>query len=462
MNNKRVSVLPWNEALKMLPRDNPNVEFCKLISEICEELKLSNKNYVYYTSFEFGEKLIDKGSVSLDQFSVVHDSYFKKTGKDMVEDLSYSQDPLGLVIKNHIEIYSENIIINKSGQAIDSYLVPLNIINEGDLFGLFGVLDFLTENKSNDIPKTSSPIAYDWYAIAGNICFELAWPFENDTDFSFISDQKWAEKFRIKYDKLNYVGENKISFVREFIYAADKNHNTKNRWTVDVIYFPRHFFEIKDIKLKRALENYLFKAGWLQSSPLRYALFENKIIAEALYQSAVTPNHDKHFLNVLYDYIIKSGKGKQYTLKPLLSSEHILNIALQSFKSTLGNYLKKAKHYEPLILIYDKIIDEKDWGIISADNLPFLLNYHFRCLNMLYFDLHKMRDDISSQKTSFPALPEIIMTKDDGSGKERIKGRNTVRAYLSNAININEEHICLSSKYFKNLILIKGLQSYVS
>lgn len=469
MTKKSISVLSWETALKLFPKKNPNEEFSKLITEICNQnqLKKSKKNYVYHTQFEFGEKLIDKGTISLDQFSVVHDTHFKKTNANLKEDLDYSEDPLGMVLKNHIEIYSENRSIGS--KSADVYTVPLNIISEGELFGVFGALDHLIFCSDKKTKKNihSKKASRDWYAIAGNICFKIAFPFENDTDSDFI-DETFRNKFLESQDKLEFVGEHKIAFVREHIYSVDKadteNQNDKKSWKVDIIYFPKHFFELKDQKLKKDLENSLLKVGWIQSSPLRYALFENKVISDILYRPTTRNlKHNKHFLNILYDYINKAGVGKVFVLKPLLT-EHILNEALSNFKEKYKDYFAKSRHFEPLIFMYGKIESKSDWGLLSIYHLPILLNYEIDSLNKLLSDLvslnNKIQSDSKNQHKADYKLPELIAYGNTGGKKgSKVKVEKPEKLkteFLSIKFKIEAKKINLTSKEFSNLILIKG------
>lgn len=457
MVKKQISVLSWNSALKLFPKTNPNQEFCNLITKICQKLKTSNKNYVYHTQFEFGEKLIDRGAISLDQFSVTYDAQFKRTDANFKEDLNYSGDPLGVVLKNHIEIYSENRSISSKG---DVYTVPLNIISEGELFGVFGALDhliFFSESNSNK--PNSKKISRDWYAIAGNICFNIAFPFDNNTDSDFI-DETLRNKF-LALENRHFTGEHKIAFVREHIYSTKED---KGKWKVDVIYFPKHFFEIKDKVLRKELENILLKAGWVQSSPLRYALFENKVIADILYRTTTRNlKHNKHFLNILYDYINKAGVGKAVVLKPLLK-DHILKEALANFKKQYPDYFSKAKHFEPLIFVYGKIENKNDWGLLSIYHLPILLNYEINSLNKLLSDLislsGKIQSDTGNPHRADYILPELIAYGNTGGkigSKVKVEKPEKLKAeYLSVKLKIDGKLINLTSKEFSNLILIKG------
>lgn len=467
MDSKPITVLSWEDALERFPEENPNKELCDLITQICKQLKRSKQNYVYYTQFEFGEKLIDRGTISLDQFSVIYDSHFKKTTANLKEDLNYSEDPLGIVLKNHIEIYSENRSIGS--KSADVYTVPLNIIGQGGLFGVFGALDHLIFCPEKKVKKNlnSKKVSRDWYAIAGNICFKIAFPFENDTDSDFIDDG-FRNKFLETQDKLQFIGEHKISFVREHIYSTEKtdqeNQHEQQPWKVDIIYFPKHFFELEDQKLKKELENCLLKVGWIQSSPLRYALFENKVISDMLYLPTTRNlKHNKHFLNILYDYINKAGMGKAYVLKPL-QSEHILNEALSNFKKKYSTYFEKARHFEPLIFVYGIIENKNDWGLLSIYHLPILLNYEIDSLNKLFGDLVSLNKKIQSgsknQHKEDYILPEMIAYGNTGGkifGKVKVEKPEQLKIeFLSPKLKIDVKKINLTSKEFSNLILIKS------
>lgn len=433
---KKINVISWDEAKKMLPTSNPNKTFCDLFSKVCKDLKDSKKDYVYHIQLKFGDKFIDKGarySFEDNGFSLENKiNGVTKNKTDFKNDLKYSNntvDPLGMVLNNHIEVYSENELLNISGSK---YRVHLNSIKAGELFGLFGTLDFL--NTDTEIGNQ------DWYAMAGNSCFEVLFPFSNTTDYDKINNDSNSNKSFLNTQIATNIDE-KIKFFKEYVDICDKN------WKTDIIYFPKHFFEINNSEFKIKL----YEIGWTQSKASRNFLFENKTLSDIIDtidgKSALKNN--KHLLNFLLDYIMKASKGKAYVLKPLKDDKHILSIALNKFKEDIFTYLTNSKNYIPVILHYDTITNQNDWGCLAIDSIPILLNYPQINLNNLEKDLNEIKT-----KSTGLSLPDFYTTADKGSGTDRYKGRNTLENSIKNALGLSSNKISLTTKGLSNFIVI--------
>lgn len=431
---KKINVISWDEAKKMLPVNNPNKTFCDLVSKVCKGLKNDKKDYVYHIQLEFGDKFIDKGarcSFEDNGFSIENKIVgITKSKNDFKNDLAYSFDPLGMVIKNHIEVYSENEILKK-GSSINKYRVHLNTINEGELFGLFGALDYFNNDRGNN--------NQDWYAMAGNCCFEILFPFENDGDYGEINKDNTPNKSFLN----QLIAENvdkKIKFFKDYVNICDEN------WRTDIIYFPKHFIDTTNSEFKIDL----FKTGWAQSKSSRNFLFENKVLSDIIdsVDNQSSLKNDKRLLNFLLNYITNASNGDAYVLKPLNDDKHILSIALNKFKEDISAYLQKNKKYIPVILHYDTITNES-WGCLALDSIPILLNYPQINPNNLEYDLN----EIKTRSTGL-SLPDFYTTADKGSGSDRYKGRNTLENSIKNALGLSSNKISLTTKWLSNFIVI--------
>lgn len=433
---KKINVISWDEAKKMLPTSNLNKEFCDLVSNVCKTLKQDNKHYVYHIQLEFGDKFIEQGKRYL-----FEDNGFAfenkiagvtKNKNDFKQDLKYLEqtvDPLGMVLKNHIEVYSENELLNIKGSK---YRVHLNTIKAGELFGLYGTLDSFNSDK--EIGNQ------DWYAMAGNSCFEILFPFSNHTDYDIITkDTNRNKDFVNKQIAISI--EEKIAFFKKYINICD------NLWRTDIIYFPKHFIEANNSEFKIKL----YEIGWAQSKASRNFLFENKALSDIIddVDSKSALKNNKHLLNFLLDYIIKASKGNAYVLKPLKDENHILSSALKEFKKDISVYLGKNNSCTPAILYYDTIIKKNDWGCLAIDSIPILLNYPKITLNNLESDLNEIKT-----KSTGLSLPDFYTTADKGSGTDRYNGRNTLENRIRTALSLNSGKINLTTKGLSNFIVI--------
>lgn len=438
MENK-INVIPWDDAMKMLPANNTSWKFCNLVSEICDELKRSNKHYVYHIQLGFGDKFIDKGGRYLledNGFSIENKvANVIKSKEDFKRDLKYKRetvDPLGMVLTNHIEVYSENELLDNKGLSINRYRVHLNTIKAGELFGLFGTLDFFNEDAEISNQR-------DWYAIAGNSCFEILFPFSNSTVYDEIIKDFNPRKNFLNTQIATDINE-KIMFFKKYIDVCDKN------WKTDIIYFPRHFFDVNnsDFRVK------LYEIGWAQSKASRNFLFESKALSDVIdnVDSKSALKNNKHLLNFLLDYIIRASKGSAYVLRPLKDNNHILSAALSEFKEDIDIYLNKNGSYTPVILIYDRIA-EMEWGCLSTDSIPILLNYPKINLNYLESDFNEIKT-----KGKGLLLPDIYTTADKGGGYDRYEGRNSLENSIRSALGLRSNRISLTIKGLSNFIVI--------
>ncbi len=435
---KKINVISWDDAREMLPTSNPNKAFCDLVSNVYNTLKQDKKHYVYHIQLEFGDKFIEQGKRYL-----FEDNGFtfenkingvNKNKNDFKQDLKYLEqtvDPLGMVLKNHIEVYSENELLNITG---NKYRVHLNTIKAGELFGLYGTLDsFISDTEIGN---------QDWYAMAGNSCFEILFPFSNNTDYDKITKDTNPNKDFVNKQIAISIDE-KIAFFKKYINISD------NHWRTDIIYFPKHFIEANNSEFKIKL----YQIGWAQSKASRNFLFENKALSDIIddVDSKSALKNNKHLLNFLLDYIIKASKGNAYVLKPLKDENHILRIALEKFKDDISAYLSKDQSYNPAILYYDTIINNNDWGCLAIDSIPILLNYPKITLNNLESDLNEIKT-----KSTGLSLPDFYTTADKGSGRNRYIGRNSLENSIKTALSLSNGKINLTTKGLSNFIVINN------
>jgi hypothetical protein len=184
MSSRKISVETWQKVKDLLPKEGcANKSLIDLVSEISQEFIKEKLNYVYHLKLNFGDKIIDKGKFFSDNYEILEND-FGKTLNDFKKDVLYSDDPsgmvddpLGLVLTNHIEVYTENKSELKKGKASlkYTYTLPLNTLYPGDLFGVFGILDKLSGIHQSKMNR-------DWFARAGTISFGLAFPFHNDLE----------------------------------------------------------------------------------------------------------------------------------------------------------------------------------------------------------------------------------------------------------------------------------------
>ncbi len=448
MSSRKITVETWQDVRSLLPKgDYANKNFIELISRISDELINDNLNYVYHLKLSFGDKIIDKGKIFKDDIDIVEND-FGKNLNDFKSDVLYSDDPLGIVLSNNVEVFTENKSEFKKGKASlkYTYTLPLNRLYPGDLFGVFGTLD-----KISGIHESNN--SRDWYARAGTISFGLAFPFHNDLEQNKLIP-------RGRYIKLSggetfieqTPGDNKVEFIRDHI----------KDWEADIIYLPKHYYIKIPDDLKERFLSMLYDIGWKQSAPLRNYLFEDTTIYNLILNSNLRVNHDKHSLWLFYNFIIKAVKGETIVLKPLLDKNHVVSKAIEAFCQSNKEYLNLKVSFLPLPFIFGTLNDKNDWGIVSINHLPIIFNYCNISLDALLNDFNTINDlinkDINSSNRAKYILPEIAGFGNTG-GKDGLKVSKTddIKEILSKHFGIDKGRINLHSREFSNLLLIKNI-----
>jgi len=436
MTKKEIAVLSWDQAAAKFPKNHANQGIFDGLKEINASLK-EEERFVYYTKYEFGEKIIHKGRLLLDDYEVAANQY-KKSINDFKNDVGYSNDPLAIILTNYVEVYTENTCDE------DSYPVPLNIIRAGDIFGVFGTLDLLTGCSNIENIKER-----DWYVVAGNVSFHIAFPFENQGMEDLIGgDGQPFYRKTLKYSTSSKT-DRKIGFIKEHV----------KDWCVEIVYIPKHYLEkLKTLNLLY-LENLLFKKGWQQSSPLRYAVFEDSTISDVLSTSLVDSiNHDKIFLYKVYMYLLQCFSSPTFVYKPILGNQHIVSKAIEEFKTNNKRYFQRADAVEPLPFA-SGILEPDGWGILSYYHLPIIYNYHPLSLTKLIKDLEIIRTNVPEflpSRTRY-LLSHIYAFGNQGvTSNIQVQPRDEIRRLIATTFDVPMEKVNLSSKDFKNIILIKN------
>lgn len=443
-----INVLSWEDAQKKLPsvQDLQNKELLEVISRISQFLKQDNRNYVYHLKLKFGDKIIDKGKTIInvdnhndfDRHYQIIGNEFKKTKSDFVDDILYTDDPLGLVLSNYIEVYAVNRYV---GSSEDKYTVLLNNIDAGGFFGLFGMLDYISKtlpNKENRV----------WYARAGTVSFSIAFPFHLDLYKELDCESRFTHLSGKQNKPELTPGDNKVEFIRRYL----------DNWFVDIAYIPKHFFEVIPDQLKNELFTYLFKIGWDQSSYLRNTLLEDTTIYDQIVSSE-NIKHDKGFIYHLYKYLYEAHHGKSIVLKPLLDKDHVVWLALEEFRKKNPGYFNCDKFIEPLPFYYDTLKDRSEIGLVSIFQLPILKKYNIISLHQILADLHLIHTkiEINPQIDKVHMIPKITgYGRPGGSGNVKQIDFSFLRPLIADSFRISCERVLkYGARDFQNLLLIK-------
>lgn len=352
----KVKIESWSKVYKELPINNDNIGFFKLLNTIYKRLDIAEQ-FVYFVDYEFGDRIIKNGKIRIDDFKLTNpDNIFNRNNENFKEDINYSSDPLGIITKNEAWIVSSD----------DK--VRLGKLEEGQLFGVFGTLDFLNFEKSDLYGNK------DWSLISGDCSFHLF--------FNFALNEV-EERFREIY--LRKEGDTLIKRSGKYIYDDDKTILQKNIEFVKllnkessktrVIYLPKHIlnFNRKDLKnedtsILKAI-NYIYQKGWEQSKPIRSSLFEDDNLNKSIKKISFLYKED--YLIPLYVYCYHVANGEKEAMSPLIDSDINELGYIEQFKKLNSNvYFNREKDFLPVIFKYKKLLNKKDFGVISTKHLP--------------------------------------------------------------------------------------------
>ena len=367
MGNLDVRLLKWDATKDRI--GVVNRPLFDLLEPIALSLKEQKRDYLYLMSFKFGEKIIDNGQMIAllkdmqGEYKNLNNVIFHVDSKifpgistdslrdQFIVDCGKDPDhPLALVIKNQIEIYSENNILyskKPKSEGTPRWAFPLNIIKEGELFGVYGSVNSTLEDykKSN----------YGWSGAAGKACILPLFPGTTGGQSSSPYRNKFAQIFS---DDTEDPHEGIMHITNEILGSSD---------FAEIIIIPESYFkkdssdnnELRNAKIM--LREFLFKIAWEQSTLSRELSRDDKILMSffGIKSPGLTFHIIKHIINI--------AEGRSFFLKPVSESDGILfdvfKHLVAKFKN-LSNHRNNLLNYAtPLFLHYAKLTQENPKGI---------------------------------------------------------------------------------------------------
>lgn len=355
MSKFRVQILKWNEVSKEIRDANPDLH--SLMDSIAQNMQGS---YVYKLRLKFGEPIIENGTTiflrkeNLPEIEFEPKGFFGNSNTDLktfIEDCGADVDhPLSLVVKNYLEIYCNHSSSYKLSGLLteENYAFPLNIINKGDLFGVWGAV--------NSVFKKWNKNLYGWHAVGGKICILPLLPEElAEGKADILYRQNFSKIFPDSKGPLEGIINNinfllndetftELIIIPERFYIIDKNKEKSN-------------IEIAKLKLR----DFLFCTAWEQTQVLRDMVWSDKELMLSLNKDKTDMEFylTKHIYNIVTE--------KSFLLKPVDSNDGIL---FDSFKDLVNRFhdIKKGSknllnNTTPVFLHYTKLDDKNLKGI---------------------------------------------------------------------------------------------------
>ncbi|HYV53018.1 MAG TPA: hypothetical protein VE933_00405 [Chitinophagaceae bacterium] len=383
-------------------RKNEIIDFTFHIDKVAGQLEEKYCDYVYEMVFDYGDRIIEDGQAvflkkeNLNKIKVIDETGFKRkkgeivSGTDsrnkmqLIDDCDPNTDfPLSIVTENFIEVFTGHA--TGFGKYSDYYEFPLNIIEQGNFFGVWGSLDFISENVNKKLQK--------WHAVAGRRSFVSTMfnvEYISNDYLKFINSLVAGYEFQLNtqdqseiYKKSSYFNDFFSCFIKKVIRDSSLD------WKTKIIIFPHFYYKSaeKDSVIEK-LQLLLFKKGWSQSKRLRDSLWDDKTLHKA---KITDKNGNENALVIEYGLPIRivshinsiiENENSAYLLKQIDDRENELivkayEILCDHFKNKTVSgqgYKNYAEYQFPFTFIFSKFKDVKNYGVVQclspALNIP--------------------------------------------------------------------------------------------
>ena len=409
----------------------------------CDSINKFNKYSLFKIKYPYGASIVNKGEFCLPTIDGKTISIKdEKVPEYLKNKLTYSYIPLSLVLNNSSEV----------SVKIQNRVIPLNFLESGELFGLFELMNVLT-----DIFVTDTPI---WNVSAGaRSAFMIP----------CISDTIGHNRIRKKYNLNVDAPQNFLEQWQIFVDIAKHNTN-KNSWNNTILVFSNEWFEQQDTIGYIELYKYLVNQCWQQFALLNdftgfsilWSFFTNEINIRNLKPRA--------YLIETIKYLFLIAKGSGIAFKPSMDDTALPIKLIQ--KIYLEDY--NLKNYIPTIMQPAKFTkDTKVYYSLSFptlfDNSPYFKNPPSiiedqreiqKLLNILMRTISKIEDPNVNSLENIKF--EFFHSSHDPFGKilsSKMISQYDDRFLIGNKDYINNNLFCSSSSFFNGCISIENCKN---
>lgn len=264
----RIKKVHWDEIKGEIKEVNQGL--FELLNSGIKPKKGKDKRYFYDLKYHYSDFISKNGKFGLPGTNLSVNktiNYEKLTEEefqlfDEIENSYSSHIPLCLIMTGKIEIFLNQESNNELIPTISR--LPLSILDKGDLFGLFEVLDSIHFDKSEENNSI-------WNVSAGltTLIFDL--PSQDKSFKNAFSKMDLVNGSKEK-DFKKYISQDLSRLVR---IIEDNNVETENKWYTRILLIPDYW--VKEIQVND-LMNFLYSTGWEQSKYLRNELVDfNKL-----------------------------------------------------------------------------------------------------------------------------------------------------------------------------------------
>lgn len=288
---KQIQKVTWDAVSAAIRELNP--QLFPHLQKVARNLPPGQK-YLLRSNYGYGQYIIEGGLLKAPCTGDpnCNNACSEKIIKD---NLQYSEIPLCLITQNNVEV-TQTVSQNYSyhgGSATETRQVPLRILHQGALFGLFEV--------AKKLSKCETPFRAVWNVAAGSRSIMINFTFQNKSRLHKAILGEMGKSDR----NINWESFDKNSW--EFVSYVDKA-TSGDPWNTSVLFFPGQWVTGETVA-HQELQLYLFKVAFQQYQRLQnYAVVESKLneilMNEGVKDIKLTP----HYVS-LYHLLLDAQTG---------------------------------------------------------------------------------------------------------------------------------------------------------
>ncbi|NKB47362.1 MAG: hypothetical protein GKR77_06190 [Legionellales bacterium] len=252
------------------------------LANIIDLIKPNDQYHFIKVKYPYGAKILYQGELHLpnahyQDLPLSH----QQISSELKKQLGYRFTPMGFITKNLAEVYFES----------ETRLMPAKVVNQGEFFGLWQLLD----------PPIEGVVKTVWHISAGA---RSAFFLPN------VSDN--TAHLNLKRDfKISYYAPKTLSEQQEIFREIALNSEEGRQWSCDVIFLGHKWASLDLAKNTKAvlLRNYWLEQAWNQSFYCRSQMTYD--VTQEAFSLAMGKKNLKpkpYHLNTI-DHLIAIGKG---------------------------------------------------------------------------------------------------------------------------------------------------------
>ncbi len=329
-----LEALSWKQAQEEVRRVAPE------LATIINKLDPSDKCKLIKATYSYGDLIVDNGVLGLpdEQGKVIPITDASSSNKLFTEKLSYSPIPLFLTLEKSNEVF-----INAN-----SRIVPLNLVNPGNMLGLFEAMDHYFQRYSK--PR--------WSVAAGARSIIM---------LPKITESSGLKRLRTEFKlpastRLQYLSDHASIFK-----SIAKHPNFTQAWKNTVLFFTEDWIANRQDPAWFEFYQYLFKYAWNQA---QFAIKKMELsLTWASCVKAITSRNLKPniYLADQLKHIISIAAGMWPGFRPADNSQLVAPI--QGIQQAFVD-IYQLKDYLPTLMHAYYLLD-------SAVNLPVYYSLFF-------------------------------------------------------------------------------------